>query len=498
MKKPFVLVIRDGWGEASASSGNALSLAKTPISDSLKKKYPHCFLSASGLEVGLPEGQIGNSEVGHLNIGSGRIIKQNLVRINELFSQKELLQNHQGLLKFVKGMKRKRLHLMGLLSEGGVHSHQEHLFTLIPLFLNLGVEEILLHLFLDGRDSEILKGYASLCELEEHLSEKCRIATVMGRYWSMDRGRYWERTEKAWRAMASAEGEIFSTKASEVIQQLYVNGDSDEFIVPLVHSEYSGMQEGEGIFCFNFRSDRMRQICRTFLYPKEFDFVEEIRMQMMTITEYDSGYDCQVLIPPIQIQKCLGEVLSLSDLKQLRLAESEKYPHVTYFFNGGSELPFPQEERKIIPSPLVATYDLAPEMSAGKVTKHLLNHLQEYDVVILNYANPDMVGHTGELKAAIRAVEEVDRNLGSLVEKILTLGGELLVTADHGNCEEMINAEGNPHTAHTTNSVECVYVSKEKVSLRNGILADISPTILDILGIVQPEEMTGKSLLVRE
>ena len=496
-KSPIVLIIKDGWGKCLPGKGNAVSLARTPISDSLRKKYPYSFLSASGEDVGLPDGQMGNSEVGHLNLGAGRVVKQDLVRIEEAISIGNLAKNSAllGVEEYLQ-KKKKNLHFIGLLSEGGVHSHQRHLLALIHFFMERGIGNLFLHSFLDGRDSEIRQGAFCLEEVERQFPS-LSIASVMGRYWGMDRGGYLERTEKAWRAIAKGKAEVFSGLASKIVQDFYERGESDEFIEPLVRENYKGFQEGDVVLCFNFRADRMRQLCDAFLMPENFDFAENFNLNLVTMTEYDKRYKNTLLFSPLKIDNCLGEIVSKSGLKQLRIAETEKYPHITYFFNGGVEKPFLNEERKIVPSPKVLTYDLAPEMSAREVGAECFSRLGDYDLVLVNFANSDMVGHTGDLKATIQAVEVVDEMVGVLVRQTLILRGDLLITADHGNCECMINKEGNPHTAHTTNLVECVCVSEKfkDLSLRDGILADVAPTLLDLLGVSIPSEMTGKSLL---
>ncbi|MDY4919842.1 MAG: 2,3-bisphosphoglycerate-independent phosphoglycerate mutase [Phascolarctobacterium sp.] len=503
MKKPVLLMILDGWGIAPASGSNAATLARTPNLDSYFANYPHTQLEASGLEVGLPAGQIGNSEVGHLNIGSGRIIYQSLTRISKSIADGDFFTNPV----LVKVMDEtlaggKALHILGLLSDGGVHSHIEHIIALLEMAQQKGLAKVYVHAFLDGRDVPPQSALIYVRQLEEAMARigVGQIATVSGRYYAMDRDKRWERLELAYKTVVAGEGE---RKASATcgIEASYANGVTDEFVLPFAIEGVDGrIQAGDGVIFANFRPDRAREITRA-LVDEEFEYfprVEAARpVHFACMAQYDATIAAPVAYPPEAINDTLGQVLAREGLHQLRIAETEKYAHVTFFFNGGVEEPNPNEERILIPSPKVATYDLQPEMSAEKVTQALLAELDKdkFDVVILNFANPDMVGHTGVLAAAIQAMEKVDECAGRIVAKVLSLGGAVCIAADHGNLEKMAEADGEPNTAHTTNPVPFILVSKEKYSLHKGILADIAPTLLELLHIPQPAAMTGKSLL---
>ncbi len=508
-KKPVVLIIRDGWGDhpggqkVAEKVGNAVLLADTPFHEQLFEKYPYSHLSASGLDVGLPEGQMGNSEVGHLNLGAGRIVYQDLTRINRDIENGALADN--GVLKeSLEKARSGRLHLIGLVSDGGVHSHQNHLVKLAELARGAGVPEIMVHAITDGRDTSPTGGQAYLSECEDRLAEHgTQIVTVVGRYFVMDRDQRWERTKLAWDAIVLGKGEEKAVLPSEAVAEKYGEDKTDEFLPPMVFGQANSerVRDGDVIIFFNFRADRARQLSVAFLHEDfdGFDREHWPRTHYVTLTEYDATYGCPVIFPSVDLNDVLGEVVARAGLQQLRIAETEKYPHVTYFFNGGAEKPFEGENRVIVPSPKVATYDMQPEMSAAEVTVKVLENLPEHDLVILNYANPDMVGHTGSVAAAIKAVEVIDDAVRQVVERTLDLGGKLLITADHGNCEQMIKDDGLPHTAHTTNLVHVFYVAEdaEEVWLKEGILADVAPTLLDLLGVEQPAEMTGTSLLVQ-
>ncbi|HWL52029.1 MAG TPA: 2,3-bisphosphoglycerate-independent phosphoglycerate mutase [Chthoniobacteraceae bacterium] len=509
-KRPVVLIIRDGWGinpngRASAEAdGNATLLAQTPFHDALYARYPGATLSASGLDVGLPPGQMGNSEVGHLNLGAGQIVYQDLTRISKAIADGSFEKN-EVLQKTWETARGKRLHLIGLVSDGGVHSHQDHLVALANAAHKGGVEEIMVHAITDGRDTSPTGGERYLAQVEEALRPSgARIATVIGRYSAMDRDHRWDRTRRAWDAVVLGLGEPTEGLPHEAVRAEYDKGVTDEFLPPLIfsHAREKRVRDGDVVLFFNFRADRARQLSAAFLFP-DFDGFDRgpnpPRVHYVTLTEYDKTYRVPVVFPPARLEDLLGETVSKAGLKQLRIAETEKYPHVTYFFNGGIEEPFPGEDREIVPSPKVATYDLQPEMSAPELTKKVVALLPKYDLVILNFANPDMVGHTGVVEAGIKAVETIDRCVEQVVEATLKLGGALLVTADHGNCEQMRNADGSPNTAHTTNLVHFLYVADdaEGVQVDNGILADVAPTILGLLGLKQPAAMTGKNLLRR-
>lgn len=503
MKKPVLLMILDGWGIAPADKTNAAAMAKTPNLDSYFANYPHTTLEASGKAVGLPAGQIGNSEVGHLNIGAGRIIYQSLTRIDKAIEDGDLYKNKE-LSRVMDETKQagKALHLLGLLSDGGVHSHIEHLLALICMAKVKGLTDVYVHAFLDGRDvgSKTALGY--IHELEDGMAQigVGKIATVSGRYYAMDRDKRWERVERAYKALVLGEGGKAASAAAGV-EASYAAGVTDEFVEPFTVDGVDGkITAGDGVIFFNFRPDRAREITRA-LHDEDFPYFarpEGVRpVNYVCMTQYDATITAPVAFPPEEIKDTLGEVLAQHGLHQLRIAETEKYAHVTFFFNGGVEAPNANEERILIPSPKVSTYDLQPEMSAEEVTQALLAELDKdkFDAIILNFANPDMVGHTGVLSAAITAMEKVDDCAGRIVRKVLSLGGSVCITADHGNLEKMAESDGSPNTAHTTNPVPFILVSKEQYKLHNGILADIAPTLLQLLNIKQPAAMTGKTLI---
>lgn len=508
-KKPVVLMIRDGWGDnpggraTAEADGNATLLAQTPFHDELFARYPVGRLSASGLDVGLPEGQMGNSEVGHLNLGAGRIVYQDLTRINRAIESGELAKNEVLRAALAKA-KQGKLHLVGLVSDGGVHSHQEHLIALARLAAEAGVKDIRVHAITDGRDTSPTGGRGYLAHCEDALAEVgAKIVTVIGRYYAMDRDNRWPRTKLAWDAIVLGRGEAQEVLPSEAVAVKYAKNKTDEFLEPMVFGEAEQqVADGDVVLFFNFRADRARQLSQAFLREGFDGFDRGVwpKVHYVTLTEYDATYGCPVVFPTSELRDVLGKVVSDAGLRQLRIAETEKYPHVTYFFNGGEEVAFPGEDRAIIPSPQVATYDLQPEMSAVEVTAKVLAELPNYDLVILNFANPDMVGHTGSVEAAIRAVETIDGCVRQVVEKTLALGGKLLITADHGNCEFMRNADGSPNTAHTTFLVHVCYAAAdaEQVEVKSGILADVAPTLLEMLGLSKPAAMTGQSLLVRK
>ena len=509
MAKPIVLIIRDGWGinpggkEKREENGDATLLAPTPFHDRLYQKYPGGTLSASGLEVGLPEGQMGNSEVGHLNLGAGRIVYQDLTRINKALAEGELSRNPTAQEVFGRA-RGHRLHFLGLVSDGGVHSHYQHLLALAREAKAAGVTDILVHAFTDGRDTSPTGGAGFLESCQAELTQcGARIVTVIGRYFAMDRDRRWDRTKKAWDAIVSGRGERCETSPAAAVRAQYEQGITDEFMPSLIFSQADEQRvhDGDTVFFFNFRADRARQLSQAFLL-KEFDgFDREVWPQInyVTLTQYDVTYPSPFIFASEELRQILSEVVSGAGKTQLRIAETEKYPHVTYFFNGGIERAFAGEERKIVPSPKVATYDLQPEMSAREVTDEVLARVPNFDLIILNFANPDMVGHTGVVAAGIKAVETIDECVARIVPEVLAHGGACLITADHGNCEQMRNADGSPNTAHTTNLVHFIYVAENAAQFRveDGILADVAPTLLFLLDLPKPKEMTGRNLLIR-
>jgi 2,3-bisphosphoglycerate-independent phosphoglycerate mutase len=523
-KKPVVLIIRDGWGinpggkAHAVENGDATLLARTPFHDELYAKYPWSKISGSGEDVGLPEGQMGNSEVGHLNLGAGRIVYQDLTRINKAIRDGQLAKNPVLIEAFSKA-KGHRLHLMGLVSDGGVHSHQDHLIALCNAAKAAGVDDIMVHAITDGRDTSPTGGAGCLAKVEAAIKNSgAKIATVIGRYFAMDRDKRWERVKIAWDAIVLGRGEQQSVSPDEAVKAAYAKEPrGDEFMPAMTfgHANESRVRDGDVILWFNFRADRARELSDAFLRPDFNGFDREVtpKVGYYTLTEYDAKYEvlgARVIFTSESMKNILGEVVSKSGLKQLRSAETEKYPHVTFFFNGGVEIPFEGEDRYLALSPKqynkggtavpLPTYDMMPQMSAPDVAFEVFRRLELYDLVILNFANPDMVGHTGVVEAGIHAVETIDLGVQVLVEKTLALGGKLFLTADHGNCELMRNPDGSPNTAHTTNLVHGIYVAADagQYTLRDGILADVAPTLLDMLGVNQPAEMTGKSLLVRK
>ncbi|MDD5450288.1 MAG: 2,3-bisphosphoglycerate-independent phosphoglycerate mutase [Desulfovibrionales bacterium] len=510
--RPVLLIILDGWGYSPHTEGNAIYLARTPNMDDWSRRHPLTFLKASGEAVGLPEGQMGNSEVGHLNIGAGRIVYQDLTRINRAITSNDFFKVEPFITLMDKvGKNAGALHLLGLVSDGGVHSDLPHLFALIEMAKRHGVKDVYLHAFMDGRDTPPQSGKDYIVRVTGFLSRTGvgKIATICGRYYAMDRDNRWERVETAYRALVRGEGAIAHDPV-QAVSEAYERGETDEFIRPIVIADggkpLPRISEGDGVIFFNFRADRAREITRAFTQKAFSAFDVQARPKLagyVTMTEYDAHFQLPVAFPPQHLFHILGEEISRHGLKQLRIAETEKYAHVTYFFNGGEETPFKNEDRCLVPSPKdVPTYDFKPEMSAHQVTEEVIRRIKtgDYDLIVLNYANPDMVGHTGILKAAIRACEAVDLCLGKVVNTFLEeSGGAVIITADHGNAEEMIDpGDGSPHTAHTANLVPFILIDGQKTGqpLRRGILADIAPTILSIQGLPVPEEMTGTPLFV--
>ena len=504
MKKTLLLMILDGFGYSPKLEGNAIAGAETPCLDRLFSQYPHTLIGASGEDVGLPDGQMGNSEVGHTNIGAGRIVYQELTRITKA-AREGTLQENPVLLEAMERcrVQGRALHLAGLLSDGGVHSHNSHLYSLLKMAAGLGLRDVWVHCFLDGRDVAPSSGKEYILQLEEELRRigTGKIATVMGRYYAMDRDHRWERIQKAYDAIALGEG-VQAAGAAQAVEDSYSRGVTDEFVLPAVVAGAAPVREGDSFLFFNFRPDRARELTRAFVDKSFAGFVRKrgyFPVHFVTMTQYDAAMPgVQVAFPPQKLENTLGECLSRQGLRQLRIAETEKYAHVTFFFNGGVETVFPGEDRVLIPSPKVATYDLQPEMSAYEVTEELLRRLKEekYDVVILNFANCDMVGHTGVYEAAVKAVEAVDACVGRIAGALLEQGGVLLLTADHGNADQMTAGDGTPFTAHTTNPVPLLAAGIPCRLREGGRLADLAPTMLEILGMPKPPQMDGCSLLL--
>lgn len=498
---PVMLVIFDGFGLNPSRAHNAWALARTPHLDHYFASWPHSVLQASGRAVGLPDGQFGNSEVGHLTLGSGRILEQDLVRIANAIYDGRLAHNPvwQDMLQGAR-----RLHLVGMVSDGGVHSHIEHLYGVLDLLHDSGIEPVL-HMITDGRDTAPRAALNYLDRLEEKLTRlgAGTIATVCGRYCAMDRAGNWDRTERAWRCLVRADG-LTAESARAAIESAYARGEGDEFIQPTVIAGYQGMAPSDPVLCFNFRSDRMRQLAAAFGLAEFEAFARDgsVLQRLVCMTEYDANYPFPVLFEPQSPQRVLAELISAAGLRQLHCAETEKYPHVTYFFNGGREQPYPGEERIIVPSPTVATYDMQPEMSADKVADELVKAIgsAQYDFIVTNFANTDMVGHTAHREAVIKSVETVDNESHRVFRAALERGWRILLTADHGNCDEMVNPNtGEPHTQHSEYPVPFLIMGAGPVRLGTGRgLADIAPTILDLLGLPRPPEMTGRSLILRD
>jgi 2,3-bisphosphoglycerate-independent phosphoglycerate mutase len=512
LNKPVVLIVLDGWGINTTKEANAIAEARAPIYESLLRDWPHTQLQASGEAVGLPDGQMGNSEVGHLNLGAGRIVYQDSTRISKSIREGDFFKN-PVLLTAMESVKQseRTLHLMGLLSNGGVHSRLDHIFALFDMVKAQGITNVYFHAFLDGRDTPPSSAIGFITALEEHFSKIGigAIATVSGRYYAMDRDKRWERVQKAYEAMVMGEG-IRKYSAVEAVKQSYDHNRTDEFVIPTVILKpktirpLATMRDGDSVIFCNFRSDRAREITRA-LTDSEFQgFKRQMFPKLSSfvcLTTYDEAFALPVAFAPVRLTNILGEILSSHGLRQLRIAETEKYAHVTFFFNGGEETPFPLEDRILIPSPRdVATYDKKPEMSAREITDALVKHITsgQYGFILANYANPDMVGHTGVLEAAIKAVEVLDECLGRVLRAAQEAGSYVLITADHGNLEMMSDSStGQPHTAHTTDPVPFIVI-KEKVNLRKGgLLADVAPTVLDLLGIDKPADMTGSSLILK-
>ncbi len=500
--RPVMLVIMDGWGLREDPADNAVLQARKPNFDRLWATCAHSLLHTSGKDVGLPPGQMGNSEVGHLNIGAGRIVMQDLPRITDAVASGDIARA-PALADLIARLRQSggACHLMGLVSPGGVHSHQDHAAALAGILAQAGIPTRV-HAFTDGRDTPPRMAEKCLKDLAKALPPSVPIATVCGRYYAMDRDNRWDRVAKAYHAIVEADGAHFSD-ANAAITDAYSHDVTDEFVPPAVIGDYAGMKDGDGVLCFNFRADRVREILGALLYPgfSAFPRRRTVRISVAVgMTPYSTELDAfmQSIFPPQDLSHVLGDVVSAAGLSQLRMAETEKYPHVTYFLNGGREDPYPGEDRVMVPSPKVATYDLQPEMSAPELTGKAVDAIRsgKYDLIVLNYANPDMVGHTGSLPAAIKAVETVDTGIGEIAHAIKDAGGALLITADHGNCELMRDPDtGGPHTAHTTNPVPLLLTGVNDVSLTEGRLSDLAPTLLELMNLPKPADMTGVSLI---
>ncbi len=502
-KQKALLVILDGYGLAVNPEVSAIHRAKKPFIDSLFETYPHSHLSASGEDVGLPDGQFGNSEVGHLNIGAGRIVRQELSRINHAIDSGDFYNNEVLKHGLDKAKSKGKVHIMGLFSDGGVHSHNEHLFALLKMCKNHGLENVYVHAFTDGRDTSPKGGidYAREFNTQAEKIGVGKLASIVGRYYIMDRDNRWERIQKGYDLLVNGKGESFEN-SDAAFEASYANDVTDEFILPILMDESpeSRISEGDVVIYYNIRGDRARQITRAFTIPGFSEFpVQNLNLHYVTFTEYDETFrNVNVAFPPMELKNTIGRWVSSKGFKQFRIAETEKYPHVTYFFNGGDEVPNEGEDRIVIPSPKVATYDLQPEMSAEGVADTLTEKLDSglYEFVVLNFANTDMVGHTGIMEAAVKAVEAVDTQLKKVIESAIAQDYAIIVIADHGNADQMIKEDGSPHTAHTTSLVPIIAVNCEGVDkIDSGILADVAPTLLKLMGLEQPNEMTGKPLI---
>lgn len=506
--KPLVLLILDGFGYREEQTNNAIAMANTPCWNQLKKDYPMTLLDCAGDSVGLPDQQMGNSEVGHLHIGSGRLMRQELSKVSTAIKEGSFFSNEVMCRAVDQALEKdKALHIMGLLSPGGVHSHELQIAAMIELAVKRGLKKVYLHAFLDGRDVPPKSAASSIQLMDEKFAElgAGQIASITGRFYAMDRDNRWERVEAAHALIAKGETDHKVKSAAQGLEQAYARDETDEFVLPTAVLDENGqvivLDPEDSVVFMNFRADRAREISRA-LTEVDFDGFERgcepHRGYYATLTQYHQDFDYQVAYPPVDVKNGIGEVVSLAGMKQLRLAETEKYAHVTFFLNGGRDEPFENEDRILVPSPKVKTYDMQPEMSAGEVTDHLVGAIKggEYDVIICNYANCDMVGHTGVLDAAVKAVETIDSSLQQLVDALKQVDGQMLITADHGNIEQMVGeGTGQPHTAHTTNLVPLVHVGGSTALAEGGCLSDLAPTMLNILGVDQPVEMTGRSLI---
>lgn len=506
-KKPLVLMILDGWGHRESSESNAIAQANTPVMDRLWQQYPHTLISGSGMDVGLPEGQMGNSEVGHVNLGSGRVVYQDFTRVTKAIDDGDFFQNEVLVDAVQQAIAANgAVHVMGLLSPGGVHSHEDHLVAMLELARQQGAKHIYLHAFLDGRDTPPRSAAASLQKIQDYFNRhQCgQVASIIGRYFAMDRDNRWDRVEQAYRLLTQGEAKFQSESAVTALEHAYQRDENDEFVNATAILDAEGkvirLQDGDSLVFMNFRADRARELSQAFTEPQFDGFEREVTprlSQFATLTEYAADLKAAVAYPPVALNNVLGEWLAKHDKTQLRISETEKYAHVTFFFSGGREETFAGEERILIPSPQVATYDLQPEMSSEALTDQLIEAIQsgKYDVIVCNYPNGDMVGHTGILSAAIQAVEAVDHCIGRVVSALQQVGGECLITADHGNAEQMADAaSGQAHTAHTSCPVPLIYVGRPATAASEGILSDIAPTMLKLMNMDIPSEMTGHAL----
>ena len=504
--KPLVLIILDGFGHSENPEHNAIYAAQTPVYDRLRATYPHGLISGSGMDVGLPDGQMGNSEVGHMNLGAGRVVYQDFTRVTKAIRDGEFFDNAEITKAVDQAVGAgKAVHILGLLSDGGVHSHQDHLVAMAELAAQRGAERIYLHAFLDGRDTPPKSAQPSIELLDATFARlgKGRIASLTGRYFAMDRDNRWDRVSQAYNLIVDGHGEFNAATAQEGLEAAYARGESDEFVKATTIGEPVKVEDGDAVVFMNFRADRARELTRVFV-EDDFNAFARARQPKLAgfvmLTQYAASIPAPSAFAPGSLENVLGDYLAKNGKTQLRIAETEKYAHVTFFFSGGREEPFPGEERILVPSPKVATYDLQPEMSAPEVTDHIVDAIenQRYDVIVVNYANGDMVGHSGVFDAAVKAVECLDACVGRIVEALDKVGGEALITADHGNVEQMEDeSTGQAHTAHTCEPVPFIYVGKRSLKVREGgVLADVAPTMLKLLGLPQPQEMTGKSILV--
>lgn len=507
-KKPLVLLILDGWGYRTDPEHNAVLAANTPVLDRLWQTCPHTLISGSGMDVGLPDGQMGNSEVGHVNLGSGRIVYQDFTRVTKAISDGEFF-NNPALCQAVDKANANQgaVHIMGLLSPGGVHSHEDHISAMVKLAVERGAAAVYVHAFLDGRDTPPRSAHESLAKLEQQLAAtgKGRIATVVGRYYAMDRDNRWDRVSKAYHLMLQGVAEFTATTAVDALAAAYQRDENDEFVKPTAIVDAQGhaatINDGDAVIFMNFRADRARQLTRTFI-DASFDSFHREKVanlaDFVMLTEYSADLKTSCAYPPSSLHNVLGEWLEKHNKTQLRISETEKYAHVTFFFSGGREQTFVGEDRILVPSPDVATYDLQPEMNSTLLTDKLVDAIvgQQYDVIICNYPNGDMVGHTGVFSAAVQACEAVDRCIGRVIDALAQVGGECLITADHGNAEQMVDHDsGQAHTAHTSEPVQFIYYGRPAVAATSGVLSDVAPTMLALMGLPQPAEMTGKSLM---